>query len=163
MIRLATPSDIDDLAALHVQSWAETYPGLLPADEIARRTHASRRAQWENQIAVGTSRIVIAPGKGFAQVGAQRDEDLGMQGYPEELYAIHVLQAAQGAGLGRQLLLAALGPNALPFSALVMEDNAAACGFCGATGGRVVARRPARVGQTRIIELAYGWDTPPQA
>ena len=74
MIRPATVADIPDLARLHVQAWGESYAGLLPAAEIAARDIAARTAQWTSTIAAGTTRIMVLPGLGFAQTGAQRGQ-----------------------------------------------------------------------------------------
>lgn len=109
-IRPALPDDAPELADLHVTCWAETYPGLVPAAEIARFDRNMRLRQWEQQIARGTSRIVIAPGAGFAQLGPQREAALAARGFKEELYALYLTRAAQGCGLGRALFAAALGP-----------------------------------------------------
>ena len=160
-IRQAGPDDVADLATLHVTCWAETYPGLLPAQEIARYDRDLRLRQWEQQIAKGTSRIMIAPGAGFAQIGPQREAALAARGVEEELYALYLLRTAQGAGLGRALFAAAFGPAPGPLSAMVLEGNDRACRFYEATGARLAERRPERIGDALITELLYLWDTAP--
>lgn len=158
--RLAIPEDAADLARIHVRAWAETYAGLLPPDEIARRDEAARRAQWQAAIGRGGTRIVILPGRGFAQAGPQRDAALAAQGWPDELYALYLLADAQGQGLGRVLLRAALGPAARPFSALVIAGNVRASAFYARCGGRVLTERNEHVGMTAIVEAVYVWDDP---
>ncbi|MEO1680138.1 MAG: GNAT family N-acetyltransferase [Pseudomonadota bacterium] len=156
-IRPARPDDAEALATLHVAAWAETYPGLLPDDEIAAHGLELRRAQWHRQFERGGTRIVIAPGQGFAQVGPQRDEPLNRGGYGEELYSIYVLRAAQGTGLGRSLLRAVLGPEPEAFTALVLEGNARATGFYEHAGGQWIELRAEMVGGSPIRERVYGW------
>jgi len=73
--RLATPADVPDIAALHVQAWEETYDGLLPPSEFARRNHAFRLALWAEVIASGAP-VSLLPHIGFAQIAAQRDTAL---------------------------------------------------------------------------------------
>ncbi|WPY93531.1 hypothetical protein T8T21_10415 [Limimaricola variabilis] len=160
-IRPALPDDVPKLADLHVTCWAETYPGLVPAEEIARFDRNMRLRQWGQQIARGTSRIVIAPGTGFAQLGPQREAALAARGFKEELYALYLTRAAQGCGLGRALFAAALGPAPGPLSAMVLGGNDRACRFYETTGARLAERRPERIGEARIIDLLYLWDAAP--
>lgn len=159
-IRPATPRDAHALAELHVAAWAEAYAGLLPEEEIARHDLGLRKRQWTRQLATRLSRTVIAPGAGFAQVGPQREEDRLTRPYPEELYALYVLEAHHGTGVGRALLKAALGPEARPFTALVVEGNARACAFYEKVGGVLLDTRAEAVGKTSIRERVYGWASP---
>lgn len=154
--RPATLADAEDIARLHLQAWAETYPGLLPEAEIARHTLASRLAQWQSILSKGASRVIIAPGVGFASAGVQRNEPLQAMGFRWELYALYLLRAAQGQGLGAALLRAVTGPE--PFSALVIEGNDQACGFYERMGGRVLEVRPEKIGEVDIRERVYVWD-----
>lgn len=155
MIHSATPDDIDMLARIHVQAWQETYAGLLPPSEIARRDIATRRAQWQHQIAAGTSRIAVVPDQGFAQMGPQRDAPLQAAGYGDELYALYLLRAGQGRGLGRALFDAVRGDAA--FSALVLDGNVRACAFYEAVGGHLHETRAEQVGDVAIMERVYVW------
>ncbi|MCP1167475.1 GNAT family N-acetyltransferase [Limimaricola litoreus] len=161
-IRPALPDDVADLAALHVTCWDETYTGLVPAEEIARYDRALRLRQWEQQIAKGTCRVMIAPGAGFAQVGPQREAALAARGVATELYALYLTRAAQGRGLGRALFAAALGPAPGRLSAMVLEGNDRACRFYEATGARLAERRAERIGQAEITDLLYLWDMAPK-
>ncbi|WP_341212546.1 GNAT family N-acetyltransferase [uncultured Limimaricola sp.] len=160
-IRPALPDDVTELATLHVTCWSETYPGLVPAEEIARYDRDLRLRQWERQIAQGTSRIMIAPGAGFAQIGPQREAALAVRGVTEELYALYLTRAAQGRGFGRALFAAALAPSPGPLSAMVLCGNDRACRFYEATGARLAERRPERIGKAEITDLLYLWDTAP--
>jgi len=81
-IRFATTDDVDELARVHVQAWRETYPGILPEAKIAMRGEAYRQKQWTSQLTAGGTRIAVAPGYGFAQMGPQRAKDLATA-YPD--------------------------------------------------------------------------------
>lgn len=157
-----TPDDVEDLARIHVQAWAETYSGLLPEDEIARHGLALRRRQWAAQVVRQDVRIAWLPGLGFAQAGPQRDAGLRAAGWPEELYALYLLRAGQGRGLGRALFAAVRGEAAAPMTALVLEGNEGACRFYEAAGARHVETRDERIGQSPIRERVYGWGDPPR-
>jgi GNAT superfamily N-acetyltransferase len=141
-----------------VQAWAETYAGLLPAQEIAARDHAVRLRQWQGQIGAGRSRVLILPGVGFAQAGPQRDAALAAA-WPEELYALYVLRAAHGTGAGSALLRAILPAGR--FTALVLEGNDRAIAFYRRSGGRELARQADRMGAAVVTEIVLGWDGPP--
>lgn len=159
-IRPATPRDAEALAQLHVAAWAEAYAGILPDEEIARHDMVLRRRQWQRQLATRLSRTVIAPGAGFAQMGPQREEDRITRPYPEELYALYVLNAAHGTGLALGLLRAVIGANPRPFTALVIEGAERACAFYEKTGAVLLDTRTEAVGKTPIRERVYGWASP---
>ncbi|BBN93454.1 acetyltransferase [Deinococcus grandis] len=108
LIRAATPADAPGIAAVHVQSWRDTYAGLLPADFLARmtspETQAQRAAFWTGNIAAGQDAVFVAGDAGqivaFASAGPPRDHP----GFDAELFTLYSLKAAQGAGTGRELL-----------------------------------------------------------
>ena len=154
--RTATTSDIAQLAAIHAQAWRESYPGLLPDSEIERMTSSDRlTAVWTAIMDRPDARTVILPDAGFATMGLQRDQGLRDAGYTEELWAIYLLQSAQGAGFGRALLASVAGNTA--FTALVLDGNARASRFYKQSGGRIISRRPDRIGETEIVELVFAW------
>ena len=160
-VRRARPSDAAELARLHVAAWEETYPGLLPQEEIARRGYADRLTTWTDALNGGPTRIAIAPGAGFAQIGPQREAAIAEAGEEEELWSMYLLRAAQGGtGLARALLTLALGPDARPFSACVLAANTRACAFYERTGARLLLTRDERIGQTPIRERVYLWRDP---
>jgi GNAT superfamily N-acetyltransferase len=154
-IRAATPRDAPMLARLHVETWAETYRLILPRSEFAARPHEVRLAQWTGQIARGGSRIALASGLGFAQMGPQRDTAPEAKVYPDELYCLYVLARAHGTGLAQALLAFVRG--AAPFTALVVEANERACAFYEKMGGRHLVTRSDRIGETAVTERLYGF------
>jgi GNAT superfamily N-acetyltransferase len=159
--RAPRPGDAPMLARIHITAWLETYPGLLPDDEIARATSPDRRqAQWVATMARNDTRIALIDDLGFALVGPQRDHGLAALGYTEELWSIYLLRRGQGRGLGVRLLRTALGPAPQPFTALVVDGNHAACAFYERQGGRLFTIRDDAVGQTPIRERVYVFDDP---
>jgi GNAT superfamily N-acetyltransferase len=154
--RQATTGDIAQLATIHAQAWRETYPGLLPDSEIERMTSFDRlTAVWTAILSRPDARTVILPDAGFATMGLQRDQALCDAGYPEELWAIYLLQSAQGTGFGRALLASVAGNTA--FTALVVEGNSRASRFYEQSGGTIMSRRPDRIGDSKIMELVFAW------
>lgn len=157
MVRKPTPDDVPDLARIHVQAWEETYAGLLPDAEIARFDLALRQRQWADTFAQDDTRIAYAPNLGFAQMGPQRDTEL-TDDYPEELYAIYLLNQAKGLGLGRKLLGAVAGDAA--FTALVLAGNAPALAFYGRMGGQDLMTRSFEDNGLLGLEHVIGWVPP---
>jgi GNAT superfamily N-acetyltransferase len=154
MLRRPEPEDIGLLAQLHVQTWAETYVGLLPEAEIARHNLAFRKAQWARVLAADLNRICYAPGYGFAVMGPQRNVARAGE-WPDELYSLYLIQVAQGRGLGRALLDAVRSGR--PFTADVVVGNVRAERFYAAAGGVELSRRAERVGSMEITEVSLGF------
>lgn len=100
-----TPADIDGKAYVHYQSWQETYKGLMDANYLASMTlekcqSIARRFPDNILVAKDEDRVI-----GFAGYGAYRDETLPDTG---EVYAIYVLAAYHGQGIGYRLMTAAM-------------------------------------------------------
>jgi ribosomal protein S18 acetylase RimI-like enzyme len=62
-------------------------------------------------------------------MGTQRDKLLAEEGYGEELFAIYILRAGQGRGLGRALLRAVMPARPAAWTVLVLDGNVSAIGF----------------------------------
>lgn len=160
----AGPTDADDLARVHVQSWRETYKGLLPDAYLARMSEPAHVRRF--------GQMLMKPGPDdVTLVAADRWGLVGyVQGGPSrrrvadeaEVATIYLLRAAQNRGLGARLLadaaraLAARGAKSLVIS--VLRDNSAARGFYEHLGGEA---EPARLepgpGGGSYYEVAYRW------
>lgn len=143
---------------MHVQCWQETYVGLLPTAEIARRNMTYRQNLWSKMITAGDTHIRMIDNVGFAQMGPQRDEVL-KPNYPRELYALYTLRSAYGSGAGQLLLHDVANCSAGGFSALVLKGNARAMAFYRKVGGRFLKEVVDTVGYT---DVAFGWTVPIQ-
>lgn len=127
LIRAAFTADAEELAALHLRVWDQTYTGLLDAALLAARAAepaGERAARWRDRlgtptwVAVEESSIV-----GFAQAAPGRDQD-----HPGlELMSLYTLDAVHGTGVGRNLLTAAVGDS--PAYLWVFEGNDRAVRF----------------------------------
>lgn len=79
---------------------------------------------------------------------------------PGELYAVYLLQEAQGRGLGRALLetaarhMAEAGLDA--WMCWVLADNPARY-FYEAMGGVSFQQKDIEIGGRTLVEVAYGW------
>ena len=124
-IRPLTPKDADGKGYVHWKSWQETYQGLVDAGYLSRLTpekcqEIARRRPENTLVAVLDGRIV-----GFSCYGASDCPNCG------EVIALYVLREAQGLGIGRRLMDAAL--SALEDSPTVflwvLKGNRSAIGF----------------------------------
>jgi GNAT superfamily N-acetyltransferase len=160
-IRPASADDAAAIAALHVQAWRESYPGLVPDAVLAaldpgRRTDMWRAAIPRGGVFVAADEVDLA---GFVAWGPQSDATLS---FAAEVFALYVLRRAQWRGLGRALMQAAAADmRQAGFGSAglwVLDGNAPARRFYETLGGRACAtRQDAREGWT-AHETAYGWD-----
>lgn len=135
-VRAATPDDAPGIAHVHVQGWHEAYTGRVPDAMLARMDERAYTDRWRETLAVGEDipgphgRSWVAVGEdgaivGFATSGPCRDPDRSLDDL--ELYAIYVLAAHYGTGVGAALLDAAIGDR--PASLWVLTDNPRAQAF----------------------------------
>jgi GNAT superfamily N-acetyltransferase len=107
-IRPATAEDAAGIARVQTEVWRDAYRGLLPADFLARRvvtegTWLDRLTQLPPRTSVHVAVDDAGGVVGFAAAGpalvpaASEDESVG------QLYAIYVLAAYWGTGIGYDL------------------------------------------------------------
>lgn len=163
-LRRARESDAGAIARVHVLGWQEAYAGILPDEFLASLSVDRRKEMWATELAdvAVASGIFVAEGGrgevvGFSSAGRARAQDLGFEG---ELYAIYLLAAHQGKGLGRALFHAAA--NSAYQSGLrsmmlwVLKDNPTR-GFYEHLGGKVFREQSLEIGARQYLEVAYGW------
>ncbi len=161
MIRTAHLADARAIAKVHVASWRTTYQGIVPGSHLSALSVAERQARW-TQILSDPPKDKIAlvagnPVAAFVSAGPSRDRD---PRFTAELYAIYLLGAAQGRGLGRALVsefarrMMALGHRAA--HVWVLEANPA-CGFYESTGARLLRTTTIEIGRRLLVERCYGW------
>lgn len=117
VVRAAALTDVAGMARVHVDSWEETYRGLMPdallddpdafdnrqqmwtraLDEAHQRSHTCAVAEADDQIV------------GVAMSGPSRDDDRPDE---RELFILYTYQAVQGSGAGQGLLDAVVDPGA---------------------------------------------------
>jgi L-amino acid N-acyltransferase YncA len=163
MIRPAQIDDVPAIARVQVDTWRTTYTGIVPAEHLVRLDYAHSVEKWR-QVFVSQSqtRLFVAEDEGgqvvgFACGGPGREPQPALDG---ELYAIYVLQAHQGRGLGRGLVAAvATDLYTRGFKSLliwVLKDNPSR-GFYEALGGQIMAHQEIDIGGASLAEVGYGW------
>jgi L-amino acid N-acyltransferase YncA len=163
-IRAALPSDAPAVGRVHVESWRETYRGVLPERLLDSLSVVVRAAMWQGALEREPPVLLFVaqrPGGnlvGFAGGGPCRATSLP---HDAEVYAIYVVRAAQQRGCGRRLMAAlAAALRARGFRSVclwVLQENATARRFYERLGGAVVGERTEVDGEDAVNEVAYGW------
>lgn len=132
VVRPALFSDAAAVAHVQVTGWREAYTGRMPQTILDGLDEERATRQWGEVIAGRTplhSDMWVAEQGGavvgFVSSGACRDPD-ATPGRPE-IYALYVLAAHYGTGVGQGLLDAAIGDAAA--SLWVLADNPRARAF----------------------------------
>jgi ribosomal protein S18 acetylase RimI-like enzyme len=164
VISPAGPGDAADLANVHVRSWRQTYPGILPQAALSRMSIAAhtRRFRLELTRAHKGQVTLVAEGAegavGYAS-GAVLTGD--GRGADAEVFTLYVLRAAQGLGVGRALLqaqarvLRAEGAKSLML--FVLSRNEPARAFYERLGGEAFAEVASHGWGEGLTETAYRW------
>jgi ribosomal protein S18 acetylase RimI-like enzyme len=163
VLRPALPRDADAIARVHVETWQNTYAGLVPSDYLARMSVARSSPQWHRAAAKaekGNDLMVAEIDEqvvAFVSFGPNRVPELPFGG---EVYALYVGVDWQGQGLGRRLLTTALEALAKEKyqGALVwvLAANPSRF-FYEAMGGQRAGERFEAFAGTELEEIAYGW------
>jgi GNAT superfamily N-acetyltransferase len=159
----AGPADAAALAELHVKSWRETYPGILPRTYLERMSPALHEHRWRLRLAK-TNEVTLAAEDRSGLVGyVSGDWTRGAKGEDGlvEISTLYVLKRAQGRGLGLALfegcarVLAARGAKALIVWAL--RENHPARGFYERIGGVRDRMGEEYVGGAVVPSVRYRW------
>ncbi len=162
-VRTASKEDADSIARVSVRTWRATYRGMLPddfldhfGDDIESRTQRWRARLPER----GPNFTLVAASDlegviGFASGGPDRQDPTF-----REIYALYVLPACHGQGVGRRLVRAmawALARRgAAPLRVWVLSANPSR-GFYERLGGRAEGVRIRDIGGAEVEETAYQW------
>ena len=114
VIRQAVIEDSEATARLNFDTWETSFRGLVPDEWMNKRNVDQHISQFQKRFAefgFGGMHIAELDGKvlGFSDGGATRDKSLP---FDAELYAIYVLKAHQGKGVGQTLFRAVVNKAA---------------------------------------------------
>ena len=159
-LRQARPSDAADLARIYIESWQDTYAGILPHSLLGAMSLKRHATRWRNTIRSG--QVVVAEAErdgviGLASLGPARDRGLGFDG---EIYTLYVDPAFLGLGTGKALLHGAFETlKDRKFTSCLVWSHARnnARFFYEAMCGQRVAERTTRMGGAPVPEIAFGW------
>lgn len=135
LIRRATPSDRDAIAALHLASWQDAYTIELPPEVLRDEVPSYLRGKWAVRTFAAPELTLVAEADGALRgfVCALTDRD------PPLIDNLHVRPGLRGAGTGARLLSevrAALRAEGFGRAYLtVLERNPRALAFYLSQGG----------------------------
>lgn len=160
-VRHARASDAEDLARIYIESWHDTYAGLIPHTLLSAMSVERHTGRW---LAVmgGPGQVLVAEAAthgaiGLASLGLARDRTLG---YAGEIYTLYVDPAFLGQGAGRALMAGAfetLKGLGLPSCVVWAHAHNNACFFYERMGGKRVATRTTSLMGQPTPEAAFGW------
>ena len=160
-VRSARPEDAADLARIYIESWQDTYAGVIAHSVLGAMSHKSHTARWQTTIRNGSAVLVAEDAKagllGLCSLGAARDAGLGFEG---EIYTLYVDPSFLGRGVGRALLAGAFASfkdRQLRSCLIWAHAKNNACFFYEAMGGRRVATRTTRLLGELTPEIGFGW------
>lgn len=164
MIRPARASDAPGIARVYVDTWRDTYAGLIPGPALIGLSYRRQTQIWAEELALPASGQVVVIANdaasgivGFGSCGKMRGEALPYRG---EVFTLYVLPDFQDQGIGRRLLrrlfatLSARGMNSAVI--WVLAANPARF-FYQTMGGKLTAVREQRFWGVDLSEWAYGW------
>jgi len=160
-VRSARPEDAADLARIYIESWQDTYAGILPHALLAAMSRKGHAARWQTAIKGGGAVLLAEDARagviGLCSLGAARDKALGLEG---EVYTLYVDPAFLGRGVGRALLARAFAvfkERGLRSCVIWAHARNNACFFYEAMGGRRIATRTTRLMGELTPEIGFGW------
>jgi len=163
-IRMARPEDAADLARIYIESWQDTYAGVISHSLLSGMSVKAHTARWQasikNMDRHGAILVAEEPRVGpigLCSLGKARDKGVGFEG---EVYTLYVDPAFMGRGAGRALLSGAfevLKEHKLKSCLIWAHAKNNACFFYEAMGGRRVAMRTTRLMGELTPEIGFGW------
>ncbi|MEO0706181.1 MAG: GNAT family N-acetyltransferase [Cyanobacteria bacterium J06649_5] len=165
LTREATYTDIPAIARVHVDTWRNTYSGIIPDQVLTDLSYEKRENAWQNvfdQAADSNGFTYVSENEtgqiiGFMDGGRERT---GNQLFQGEINAIYILSSYQHQGIGRDLVRLATERlrqmDMLSMLVWVLEDNPA-CQFYEALGGQMIQSKSIEMRGSALIERAYGW------
>jgi ribosomal protein S18 acetylase RimI-like enzyme len=164
-VRTARPEDAAELARIYIDSWQDTYAGVISHTLLTAMSHKNHTARWLSAVKNAersSCAVLVADDSqhgvvGLCSLGTARDGGIGFEG---EVYTLYVDPAFMGRGAGRALLSGAFDTfKARRMRSCLIWAHAKnnACFFYEAMGGRRVAMRTTRLMGELTPEIGFGW------
>src|SRR3569623_852485 len=163
-VRTARPEDAADLARIYIESWQDTYVGVISHALLGAMSLKGHTARWRATIRAAdrSGAVLVAEDSrhgviGLCSLGTARARGRGFEG---EVYTLYVDPAFLGRGAGRALLAGAFDARKerkLRSCLIWAHARNNACFFYEAMGGRRVATRTTRLMGELTPEIGFGW------
>lgn len=158
-IRVANPTDAEQIAFVHIDSWRTTYRRIL-TDNFLDKMNLKERTNYWSKILTNKSESVFVADNGKVIGFAAAGESSNKKCFDCILYAIYILQQYQKNNIGRQLLRATVkylqtnGHKSM--YVWVLQDNNSKT-FYERLGGEIIDKKEIEIDGQKHIEIAYGW------
>ena len=168
VIRPARAGDAQAIARVRVDSWRETYRGMIPQAYLDAMKLEQSRALWEKVLAAGSTAVSVFVAECGAEIvgfGSGNMLAEPKHGFDAELSAVYVRREFQRAGVGRRLVAetaVALSQGARGASGLivwVIAGNKRARAFFERLGAKLVVEQAFHWDGMDLVEAGYGWRT----
>ena len=164
-VRSARPEDAADLARIYIESWQDTYPGIISSSLLGAMSFKGHAQRWRDMIRGANRRngaVLVAEDArhgtiGLSSLGPARDGGAGFDG---EVYTLYVDPAFLGRGAGSALMagaFAAFKERDLHSCLIWAHARNNACFFYEAMGGIRSGNRQIMMGGQDVHEVAFGW------
>ena len=154
-------ADTEEIARVHVQCWRESYAGLLPPEFLRRLSADARVAQWQDAISDPDVFVRVAreAGRIAGIVSCGNAREAAAKKADGEIFAIYILKAFHGRGIGRSLIAAAarfwLSRGGHNLIVLSMAGNTQATAFYEALGGVQVYEGSFEIAGTMMADKGH--------
>ncbi|KKI92035.1 GCN5 family acetyltransferase [Bacillus sp. SA1-12] len=161
-IRKASKEDIKVVSRVYVDSWKNTYRGLVPDEYLDTLSYEEAETKW---IAFLNNEsepfIFIAINDDGKMIGFASGQRIDEENFDGELYSLYLLKEARGLGIGRLLVSATakhlIEKGIYSMMVWVMKQNKSGLGFYERMGGKEYTNRTSMFGGTTVEDVAYGW------
>jgi L-amino acid N-acyltransferase YncA len=163
VIREAKISDASAIAKVHVDTRRTTYKGIIPEEQLLKRTYEDTEKRWANRIGdPHTSEFIFVAENnegeivGFTSTSTNSEED----GFDSILSTLYISEDYQMQGIGQSLIRVAANKlkqqHVKSLIVWVFAENPSKK-FYERLGGKLVKEKMVNQGKS-ILEVAYGWD-----
>lgn len=159
MIRKAVANDAQQIAEIHVQSWKESYTGILNQDVLDALSIPKRLMLWEQLIPHPDHQLFVyeKDGRilGFLDGYLNPNHDIA------EIRAFYLLKSVQDVGIGRAMFekfYQLVHPQQHSILRLEVINKNPSRYFYEKMGGKAVGEQDASDLGDGITEVFYQWD-----
>ena len=168
LIRPARAGDAEAIARVRLDSWRETYRGMIPQAYLDAMKLEQSRALWEKVLTAGSTAVsIFVAERGAEIVGFGSGNRLAepKHRFDAELSAVYVRSEFQRAGIGRRLVaetafaLSQRDRGAGGLIVWVIAGNKGARAFFERMGAELVVEQAFQWDGMHLVEAGYGWRT----